>query len=191
MAANREQFVQQAASGGKYAPLYRRLSARTRSHGRVSFAEIEAILGFELPASARLYRPWWSNQKRGAGHRTTPGKAVELWIFFATNVLARARFETVPSHGLARRRMREADESGEALRISRQALQEYPATVTPPQPRSPWMRPSITWRYWTHVSRFWRTGGSRGHADGLVPQGAGGGEAGPRRQYRGDHAGAW
>ena len=38
------------------------------SDWRASFAELEAILGFDLPVSARLYRSWWSNQKRGAGH---------------------------------------------------------------------------------------------------------------------------
>lgn len=32
------------------------------------FGEIEAIMDFELPASARLHRPWWSNQTGGSGH---------------------------------------------------------------------------------------------------------------------------
>lgn len=68
MAAVRDQLVQDAASRGKYAPLYRHLIAMAGFDWRVSFAEIEAILGFELPASARLYRPWWSNQKRSSGH---------------------------------------------------------------------------------------------------------------------------
>ena len=68
MATDRTRLVQEAASRGKYAPLYRHLSARTGPQWRVSFSELEAILGFELPDSARLYRPWWSNQKRGAGH---------------------------------------------------------------------------------------------------------------------------
>ncbi len=68
MAPHRELLVQAAASRGKYAPLYRHLATRSGSDWRVSFAELEAILGFELPVSARLHRPWWSNQKRGAGH---------------------------------------------------------------------------------------------------------------------------
>ena len=33
-----------------------------------TFGEIEAILGFRLPDSARLHRPWWSNSKKGNGH---------------------------------------------------------------------------------------------------------------------------
>ena len=31
----------------------------------MSFSEIEDVLGFELPESARLHRPWWSNQIDG------------------------------------------------------------------------------------------------------------------------------
>ena len=45
----------------KYAPLKGWLEARTEQRLRVSFAEMEAILGFELPRSARLHRPWWAN----------------------------------------------------------------------------------------------------------------------------------
>ena len=64
----RDQLVQEAASRGKYAPLYRYLAAISGLDWRASFCEIEAILGFDLPVSARLYRPWWSNQKKGTGH---------------------------------------------------------------------------------------------------------------------------
>lgn len=68
MSAVREKLVQEAASRGKYAPLYRRLLTKAGPDWSVSFSELEAILGFNLPNSARLYRPWWSNQKHGAGH---------------------------------------------------------------------------------------------------------------------------
>jgi predicted nucleic acid-binding protein len=54
-----------------------------------------------------------------------------------TNVLVRARFEAAPRHGFALRWMRQVGESGEALRISRQVMREYLATVTRPQPWSP------------------------------------------------------
>ena len=65
---NREGLVRDAAACGKYAPLYRHLSARSEAEWRVSFDEVEAILGFRLPDSARLYRPWWSNQGKSGGH---------------------------------------------------------------------------------------------------------------------------
>ena len=58
-------------------------------------------------------------------------------MFLDTNVLVRARFEAAPSHDSARRRMIRAGEGNEALRISRQVLREYLATVTRPQPWSP------------------------------------------------------
>lgn len=66
--AYRGRLVRQAAARGKYAPLYRYLSVRSGALWRASFSEIEAILGFALPDSARLYRPWWANQKQGGGH---------------------------------------------------------------------------------------------------------------------------
>ena len=69
MASTREQLVRDAAARGKYAPLYRHLvSIPASPEWRVTFGEVESILGFRLPDSARLYRPWWSNQNKGAGH---------------------------------------------------------------------------------------------------------------------------
>ena len=55
---------------GKYGPLYRCLLGRTGGQWKVSFVDIESVLGFELPESARMHRPWWSNQRnrRGYGH---------------------------------------------------------------------------------------------------------------------------
>lgn len=50
----------------KYAPLTRHLAARKETRVQMSFAEIEALLGFPLPQSARTHRPWWANS--GHGH---------------------------------------------------------------------------------------------------------------------------
>lgn len=58
-------------------------------------------------------------------------------MFLDTNVLVRARFEAAPGHGPARRRVSDAGGGREALRISRQVLREYLATVTRPQVWSP------------------------------------------------------
>ena len=69
MTTTRDQLVRDAATRGKYAPLYRQLlSAHPEPEWRTTFDEIEAILGFRLPDSARLHRPWWSNSKKGNGH---------------------------------------------------------------------------------------------------------------------------
>lgn len=53
---------------GKYRRLYRYLCDLPLREWMTSFAEIEVVLGFALPASARLHRPWWANKNRGSGH---------------------------------------------------------------------------------------------------------------------------
>lgn len=58
-----EERVRQVVERGKYAPLYRCLCERSGRQWRVSFTDIEAVLGFTLPESARVHRPWWSNQR--------------------------------------------------------------------------------------------------------------------------------
>ncbi|QDC08979.1 hypothetical protein FHY55_06860 [Oceanicola sp. D3] len=45
----------------KYDPLTKALERSARAAVPMSFAEVERILGFGLPRSARTYRPWWSN----------------------------------------------------------------------------------------------------------------------------------
>ena len=52
----------------KYDPLERHLGALSRDSGcRLTFAEVETILGSPLPPSARRHPAWWANQ-RGPGH---------------------------------------------------------------------------------------------------------------------------
>ena len=68
MAMKREQKYRQMAARGKYQRLYTHLCGLTTQELRTSFSEIEAIIGFELPPSARLHRPWWANQTGGNGH---------------------------------------------------------------------------------------------------------------------------
>lgn len=55
-------------SGGRsrYDPLRRYLAERTEPVIRLSFAEIERIIGGPLPASARRHRPWWANERSGS-----------------------------------------------------------------------------------------------------------------------------
>lgn len=45
----------------KYAPLCDFLKKQDRSLVRLTFKEIEKLIGAPLPASARKHRPWWSN----------------------------------------------------------------------------------------------------------------------------------
>ena len=68
MAIDRNSQYRKMATRGKYQRLYTHLCSLTTREWRTSFSEIESIIGFELPASARLHRPWWSNQTGGNGH---------------------------------------------------------------------------------------------------------------------------
>ena len=45
----------------KYSPLKEFLKQRNRRSVRLSFEDIERIIGFKLPTSAYIYRAWWAN----------------------------------------------------------------------------------------------------------------------------------
>lgn len=45
----------------KYAPLTHHLRATNADRLPMTFAELEALLGFALPPSARKHRAWWAN----------------------------------------------------------------------------------------------------------------------------------
>ncbi|WP_108917069.1 DUF7662 domain-containing protein [Methylosinus sporium] len=56
------------AQRGKYAPLFHHLQEFRRKEWKATFSEIESVLGFRLPDSARIHRPWWANQGERGGH---------------------------------------------------------------------------------------------------------------------------
>ncbi len=74
-----EQKNRETASWSMYQGLYRHLCGLGVDEWRTSFGEIESILGFELPASARLHRPWWANQSDGNGHSQALAWGVAGW----------------------------------------------------------------------------------------------------------------
>jgi len=55
----------------KYEPLPQFLASESTSLKRLSFAEIERILGFKLPKSAYQHEAWWSNNATGHSHART------------------------------------------------------------------------------------------------------------------------
>lgn len=57
---------------GKYSPLSEALRHRVGARWTATFADVESILGFALPRSARKYREWWANQ-HGGGHSQAKG----------------------------------------------------------------------------------------------------------------------
>lgn len=50
----------------KYDPLNRFLSQQSTDRITLTFSEIEAILGFTLPASVHRHTAWWSNSSTKA-----------------------------------------------------------------------------------------------------------------------------
>jgi hypothetical protein len=68
MPSTRLELLRQAARRGKYAPLHHHLVELPGKEWRATFGEIEKVLGFNLPDSARIHRPWWANQGEGGGH---------------------------------------------------------------------------------------------------------------------------
>ena len=79
MAIDRHQKYREMAIRGKYQRLYTHLCGLRAEEWRTSFGEIESIIGFELPPSARLHRPWWANQGIGNGHSQAVAWSVAGW----------------------------------------------------------------------------------------------------------------
>jgi hypothetical protein len=52
----------------KYLPLYHHLVALDGASWQATFAEVEDVLGFALPASARNHQAWWANDVTTHSH---------------------------------------------------------------------------------------------------------------------------
>jgi hypothetical protein len=59
----------------KYEPLPQFLASVGGREHRMSFSEIERILGFKLPKSAYQHEAWWSNNATGHSH-------AQAWLKF-------------------------------------------------------------------------------------------------------------
>jgi len=75
---SRTQLLLAAVQRGKYALLYHYLAEIERNEWSTTFAQIEQILGFTLPNSARIYRPWWANGG-GSGHSQSMAWTMAGW----------------------------------------------------------------------------------------------------------------
>lgn len=79
MVVDRSDKYRKMVQRGKYQRLYSYLHSIQAQEWRTSFGEIEAVVGFQLPPSARLHRPWWGNQKRSNGHSHALAWSVAGW----------------------------------------------------------------------------------------------------------------
>ena len=95
-------LAREVAARGKYAALFRHLCAIETNRWRATFADIESLLGFTLPDSARVHRPWWANQTNG-GHSHALAWQAAGWKTSGVDLLAESlvfeRLETVASAG--------------------------------------------------------------------------------------------
>ena len=67
MNPRRAEVPRGAAEHGECSPLHRWFASSPEYRCRLSFAQIEQILGLELPDAARVSPEWWSNGA-GRGH---------------------------------------------------------------------------------------------------------------------------
>jgi hypothetical protein len=77
----------------RYQPLADFLAAQKGDEWTASFSDVEARLGFALPASAYKHPAWWANQS-GGGHSQTRGWRSVGWRTAALDLeRKRVRFE--------------------------------------------------------------------------------------------------
>ena len=86
-----------AAMRGKYAPLYHYLCDHSGQEWYASFTEIEKILGFPLPKSARNYPAWWANEKEGMHSHARAWLAAGWETYNANPAGGRVMFKRVRS----------------------------------------------------------------------------------------------
>ena len=79
MAQDQKDMYLKMVRRGKYQRLYQYLTGLQAQEWRTSFSEVESVIGFELPPSARLHRPWWGNQRGGSGHSHALAWSVAGW----------------------------------------------------------------------------------------------------------------
>ena len=80
MAAIRDRLVVDVTSREGYLSLYRHLlSVRPEPEWRTTFGELQAILGYCPPDSARPHRPLWSSSKVGNAHSHSPVRPAAGW----------------------------------------------------------------------------------------------------------------
>ena len=72
---------------GKYEPLTHYLENQTEEIWDASFSDVERVLGFALPRSAREYAAWWANQE--PGHSQTQGWQDAGWETGKVDLAAR------------------------------------------------------------------------------------------------------
>jgi hypothetical protein len=81
----------------EYLPLHKYLDGRYADTVVLTFVDLEALLGFALPADARLLPAWWSNPASDDVHSPQSGAWIHAHRTARPNLPARiVTFERVP-----------------------------------------------------------------------------------------------
>ncbi|WP_334163629.1 DUF7662 domain-containing protein [Phenylobacterium sp.] len=80
----------------KYNPLSDRLAGHPANEWQASFAEIEEVLGFPLPKSARTGKSWWSGMDKPHA-RAWSAHGFEADVDHARSLVTFRRSETAPA----------------------------------------------------------------------------------------------
>jgi hypothetical protein len=72
-------------SGGRYEPLCRYVENRYADTVVLTFAEVEDLLGFTLPDTARIQLEWWASSLAVTSRTVTPNLAAEIVSFERTS----------------------------------------------------------------------------------------------------------
>src|SRR5712672_691647 len=76
---------------GRYLLLYQYLENRYANTVVLTFAQIEDLLGFTLPDSARVHQEWWTNKDPN----DTPPSHSRSWILASRTATPNLRAQTV------------------------------------------------------------------------------------------------
>jgi len=87
----------QRGVAAEYLPLHKYLDGRYADTVVLTFVDLEALLGFALPADARLLPAWWSNPAPDDVHSPQSGAWIHAQRTARPNLPARiVTFERVP-----------------------------------------------------------------------------------------------
>ena len=76
------------ADRGKYRSLFRHLCYLDAQEWEATFGDVESVIGFRLPASARRYRAWWANQNGASSHVQANAWIAAGWEVTAVDLAA-------------------------------------------------------------------------------------------------------
>jgi len=90
-------LARRLAVPSEYLPLHKYLDGRYADTVVLTFVDLEALLGFELPADARLQTAWWSNLDSDDVSSPQSGAWIQAHRTARPNLPARiVTFERVP-----------------------------------------------------------------------------------------------